>query len=146
MYTREILFVEMWAGQLLCEAFNWVLKHIVKEERPYRKFRAPQYSQRVLRRVAGRLRSRRGALAQRSLAQPPHSTKLTFVCADDMGPGYGFPSSHSQWMGYFAAFLVCHFSFRHRFASTGSSLLDKARSLRLYTGIIGWSVAVAFSR
>ena len=38
VYTRELLFIEMWAGQLLCEAFNWILKHIIKEERPYRKF------------------------------------------------------------------------------------------------------------
>ncbi|KIP02267.1 hypothetical protein PHLGIDRAFT_112248 [Phlebiopsis gigantea 11061_1 CR5-6] len=100
VYTREILFIEMWAGQLLCEASNWVLKHIIKEERPYY----------------------------------------------DMGPGYGFPSSHSQWMGYFAAFLVCHFTLRHRFVTTGFGLLDRARSVILYAGIIGCSAAVAFSR
>ena len=41
-----------------------------------------------------------------------------------MGSGYGFPSSHSQWMGYFGAFLLCHFTFRHRFVSLGSQLLD----------------------
>ena len=63
-----------------------------------------------------------------------------------MGPGYGFPSSHSQWMGYFAAFLVCHFTLRHRFVTTGFGLLDRARNVILYVGIIGWSVAVAFSR
>lgn len=63
-----------------------------------------------------------------------------------MGPGYGFPSSHSQWMGYFAAFLVCHFTLRHRFVTTGFGLLDRARNVILYAGIIGWSVAVAFSR
>lgn len=32
--TRELFFLEMWAGQMLCEAFNWGLKHIIKEERP----------------------------------------------------------------------------------------------------------------
>lgn len=32
--TREIFFIEMWAGQMLCEAFNWVLKHTIKQERP----------------------------------------------------------------------------------------------------------------
>ena len=32
--TRELVIINMWAGQLLCEGFNWVLKHIVKEERP----------------------------------------------------------------------------------------------------------------
>lgn len=34
VWTRELLFFEMWAGQMLCEAFNWVLKHIIKEDRP----------------------------------------------------------------------------------------------------------------
>ena len=24
----------MWAGQVLSEALNWILKHIIKEERP----------------------------------------------------------------------------------------------------------------
>lgn len=49
-------------------------------------------------------------------------------------------------MGYFAAFLICHFGFRHRFVSTGSVFLDRARNVILYSGIIGWSAAVAFSR
>lgn len=34
LWTRDILFLEMWAGQMLCEAFNWILKKIVREERP----------------------------------------------------------------------------------------------------------------
>ncbi|EKM50614.1 uncharacterized protein PHACADRAFT_129960 [Phanerochaete carnosa HHB-10118-sp] len=100
VYTRELLFIEMWAGQLLCEAFNWVLKHVIREERPYK----------------------------------------------HMGPGYGFPSSHSQWMGYFAAFLLCHLMYRHRFVPTGSLLLDNIRNLVVYLGIIAWTAAVAFSR
>ncbi|KAI0769156.1 PAP2 superfamily-domain-containing protein [Irpex lacteus] len=90
----------MWAGQLACEAFNWVLKHIIKEDRP------------------------NGLL----------------------GPGYGFPSSHSQWMGYFATFLICHFAFRHRFITTGSRLLDRARDFLLYAFIVTWAAAVAYSR
>ena len=63
-----------------------------------------------------------------------------------MGDGYGFPSSHSQWMGYFAAFLVCHFTFRHRFLTTGYRLVDLLRDSLLYVFIISWSVSVAFSR
>ena len=63
-----------------------------------------------------------------------------------MGPGYGFPSSHSQWMGYFAAFLLCHLAFRHRFAGTGSRVLDAARTLVICTGIAAWAGAVAYSR
>ncbi|KAI0076869.1 PAP2-domain-containing protein [Panus rudis PR-1116 ss-1] len=90
----------MYAGQLLCEAFNYVLKHIIQEERPNL----------------------------------------------DLGDGYGFPSSHSQWMGYFASFLFCHFTFRHRFVSTGSRILDILRTIVLYWGIATVAGAVAYSR
>ncbi|KAI0820750.1 PAP2-domain-containing protein [Trametes gibbosa] len=100
VWTRELLFFEMWAGQMLCECFNYVLKHIIQEERPNQ----------------------------------------------DLGDGYGFPSSHSQWMGYFASFLILHFSLRHRWSSTGHRSLDFARDAGLYTFIIAWSLSVAFSR
>ena len=66
--------------------------------------------------------------------------------AEELGDGYGFPSSHSQWMGYFASFLVLHFSLRHRFVSTGFRFLDWARDVFLFTFIISWSVATAYSR
>jgi len=32
--TRELTIINMWAGQLLSEVLNLVVKHIVKEERP----------------------------------------------------------------------------------------------------------------
>ncbi|OBZ73586.1 Dolichyldiphosphatase [Grifola frondosa] len=100
VWTRELLFFEMWAGQMLCETFNYILKHIIQEERPHY----------------------------------------------ELGDGFGFPSSHSQWMGYFLSFLVCHFSLRHRFISTGWWFLDLARNVTLYTALAGLSASVAFSR
>ncbi|KAI1791781.1 PAP2-domain-containing protein [Ganoderma leucocontextum] len=100
VWTRELVFLEMWAGQMLCECFNYVLKHTVQEDRPN----------------------------------------------EDLGDGYGFPSSHSQWMGYFASFLVLHFSLRHRFVSTGFRFLDWARDIFLFAFIVLWSGAVAYSR
>ncbi|KAI6041331.1 hypothetical protein EDC04DRAFT_2867323 [Pisolithus marmoratus] len=60
--------------------------------------------------------------------------------------GYGFPSSHSQYMGYFGAFLTCHLYFRHRFASTGNVLLDRSFRLLLYAVITSWVALVAYSR
>ncbi|TFK83869.1 PAP2-domain-containing protein [Polyporus arcularius HHB13444] len=100
VWTRELVFLEMWAGQMLCEASNYVLKHMVREGRPN----------------------------------------------EGLGDGYGFPSSHSQWMGYFASFLLLHFSLRHRWVSTGFAFLDYARDILLFAFIISWSAAVAFSR
>ncbi|OAX39604.1 hypothetical protein K503DRAFT_72546 [Rhizopogon vinicolor AM-OR11-026] len=60
--------------------------------------------------------------------------------------GYGFPSSHSQYMGYFSAFLTCHMYFRHRFASTGSMLLDQFFRAVVYLGLAAWAGIVAYSR
>ncbi|KIK85606.1 hypothetical protein PAXRUDRAFT_35418 [Paxillus rubicundulus Ve08.2h10] len=60
--------------------------------------------------------------------------------------GYGFPSSHSQYMGYFGAFLMCHVYFRHRFASTGCPLLDQLFRCFVYLGLITWVGVVAYSR
>ena len=34
VYTREVTIINMWAGQLLCEFLNWVVKRLVKQERP----------------------------------------------------------------------------------------------------------------
>lgn len=60
--------------------------------------------------------------------------------------GYGFPSSHSQYMGYFGAFLVCHMYFRHQFASTGYPFADQAFRLFVYLTITTWVALVAYSR
>lgn len=38
MQTREITIIFMWAGQLASEALNYVVKHKVKEARPYRAY------------------------------------------------------------------------------------------------------------
>ncbi|KIJ65535.1 hypothetical protein HYDPIDRAFT_88083 [Hydnomerulius pinastri MD-312] len=100
--TRELTIINMWAGQLLSEGLNLVLKHIVKEERP-------------------------------------DDSKLHLN-------GYGFPSSHSQYMGYFGTFLICHMYFRHRFASTGSAFVDQLFRLFVYLGITAWVGIVAYSR
>ncbi|KAF8704507.1 hypothetical protein AX14_013928 [Amanita brunnescens Koide BX004] len=64
---------------------------------------------------------------------------------DAHGNGYGFPSSHSQYMGYFAAFLVCHMYFTHRFPSAGS-VLDALWRFIVYSVLYSWAGAVAYSR
>jgi len=98
--TREALVLEMWAGQFACEGANWLLKHIIKEERPI----------------------------------------------GHVGDGYGFPSSHSQYMGYFATFLICHLYFRHRFEPCGVLFLDRLFRLAVYSLLLLWAGAVCYSR
>ncbi|KAJ6498337.1 PAP2 superfamily-domain-containing protein [Mycena vulgaris] len=60
--------------------------------------------------------------------------------------GYGFPSSHSQYMGYFASFLMLHLYFRHRFATTGYKILDQAWRAVIYLALSAWALVVAYSR
>lgn len=49
-------------------------------------------------------------------------------------------------MGYFGAFLVCHMYFRHRFATCGYPLLDRAFRFMVYLGLVAWVGLVAYSR
>lgn len=97
---RELTVINMWAGQFCCEAFNLVIKRMVKQGRP------------------------------------PGS----------VGNGYGFPSSHSQYMGYFATFLILHLHFRHKFASNGVWIIDQAVRALVYIAIITWAGIVAYTR
>ncbi|KAJ5180190.1 hypothetical protein N7492_003400 [Penicillium capsulatum] len=66
--SREMEVILMFAGQLGCEAVNFALKRIIKEERPKEMF----------------------------------------------GKGYGMPSSHAQFMAYFAVYLTLFLAFRHK--------------------------------
>ncbi|KAI5118761.1 hypothetical protein M0805_004847 [Coniferiporia weirii] len=97
---RDLLVINMWAGQLACEGFNWLLKRLIKQERPI----------------------------------------------ESLGSGYGFPSSHSQYMGYFASFLMMHLFFCHRFASTGYRVLDQLWRGIVYAGLVAWAASVCYSR
>lgn len=73
------------------------------------------------------------------------SRRMSFR-TDSVGTGYGFPSSHSQYMAYFATFLILHLYFRHRFVSTGYYIVDVAWLLLLHLALIGWAGVVAYSR
>ncbi|KAH9995435.1 PAP2-domain-containing protein [Russula compacta] len=97
---RELTVINMWAGQFCCEAFNLVIKRMVKQGRP----------------------------------------------AGSVANGYGFPSSHSQYMGYFATFLILHLHFRHNFAPSGFWIVDKAFRPSVYFALIAWTGIVAYSR
>ncbi|KAI1138836.1 PAP2-domain-containing protein [Hypoxylon sp. FL0543] len=71
--TREIEIALLFAGQLACEAINFALKRLIKEERPRRM----------------------------------------------NGKGYGMPSSHAQFVAYFAVSLALFLLLRHQPPSPG---------------------------
>ena len=112
----------MWAGQLACEAFNWVLKRLIKQERPAGEFPSPSDSSKS------------------------DSAFVSNAVPDSLGNGYGFPSSHSQYMAYFSSFLIMHLFFRHRFVSCGYKLLDALWKLVVYLGLVAWASVVCYSR
>lgn len=57
--TRELVYLEMWAGQMACEGLNWMLKELIQEERPNREFIPPD---RILQVLLGIGQCRRGEL------------------------------------------------------------------------------------
>jgi dolichyldiphosphatase len=116
--TRELVIIDMWAGQFLCEALNWALKRLIKQDRPDGVLFIATYC----------------------------FDRVVHIRILDSLSGYGFPSSHSQYMGYFASFLLCHLYFRHRFASSGLPIFDKLLRLSVYLGVTAWAGAVAYSR
>jgi len=65
-----------------------------------------------------------------------------------LGDGYGFPSLHSQAMGYFAMFMFLHLNLRHSFTSYGSKLVivDHIQRFALFLFLWAWAGAVCYSR
>ncbi|KAK6833945.1 hypothetical protein PG987_008639 [Apiospora arundinis] len=102
--TREAEVALMFAGQLLCEALNFALKRLIKEERPRRM----------------------------------------------NGKGYGMPSSHAQFVAYFAVSLALFLVVRHRPAAPGKRRNHTPMSLleRIVWSLcgLGMAAAVAWSR
>ncbi|PYH92976.1 PAP2-domain-containing protein [Aspergillus ellipticus CBS 707.79] len=99
--SREAEVILMFAGQMGCEALNFVLKRIIKEERPKQM----------------------------------------------LGKGYGMPSSHAQFMAYFAIYAGLFLVFRHSpvLAHSGAAFHLLARVLLALILSLG-AGAVAVSR
>jgi dolichyldiphosphatase len=73
----------MFAGQMACEALNWVLKRYIKEERP------------------------------RGRTSPFCVKMETDDSSEMHGKGYGMPSSHAQFVSFFSVTLTLFLLFRH---------------------------------
>ncbi|PNS14435.1 hypothetical protein CAC42_3721 [Sphaceloma murrayae] len=102
--TREVEVLLLFAGQMGCEAVNWILKRIIKEERPWRM----------------------------------------------NGKGYGMPSSHAQFVAFWAVSLTLFLLVRHNphvsNASTTHIPTKLWERLLLSLAIVGGAAAVAQSR
>ena len=111
---RELVFLEMWAGGRARASTTSSSTYTARSS--------------PLVRLASRASARSEHRLLRCFRAPAGPAKL-----DD---GYGFPSSHSQWMGNFASFLALHFAPHHRFVSTSFRLLDVGHDVFLYTFIV----------
>jgi len=109
----------MWIGQLGCEAFNWILKKAIKQERPTSTLFPVPYTALI---------------------------DLPSPALHGVGGGYGFPSSHAQFMGFFASFMLLHLYFRHRFVSCGIPLLDFIWSAFVRLAVVALALIVCYSR
>jgi len=99
---REIEVVLMFAGQLLCELANFILKRAIREARP------PGIS-----------------------LGPPFffCGWLTFRAIEILGEGYGMPSSHAQFMAFFAVYVTLYLihRFPHFKPKRGSLTVERPR-------------------
>jgi dolichyldiphosphatase len=102
--TREMEILLMFAGQMGCEALNWVLKRFIREDRP----------------------------------------------AQMLGKGYGMPSSHAQFVAFFAVYLGLWVVVRHDPWKNTESKTHVPTPMWQRVGLallaIGGAVAVAQSR
>jgi len=76
----------MFAGQMGCEALNFALKRIIREERPKRRWAVVTLGMHMLTKVGN---------------------------PEMFGKGYGMPSSHAQFVAFFAIYLSLFLLLRH---------------------------------
>lgn len=94
--TREVEILLMFAGQMGCEALNWIMKRIIQEERPTGTYAICPFAAIVAR-------------AKRLIISP-----LPMGFPEMHGKGYGMPSSHAQYVAFFSTFLTLFLLLRHQ--------------------------------
>lgn len=94
--TRELEILLMFAGQLACEALNWLLKRCIREERPSRRLHSIP------------------SMAAGYETQGGCARLIRFTaCIEMHGKGYGMPSSHAQFAAFFSTYLALFLLVRH---------------------------------
>ncbi|KAF9363504.1 Dolichyldiphosphatase 1 [Mortierella sp. NVP85] len=123
--TRDLSIILMLAGQFLNECVNYVLKRVIKQERPTTgtKINNPIHHCLISWIVLG---------AVTDLALSISVGRLDL----GLGEGYGMPSSHSQFMAYFATYMIL--------LMHGSSGSISPHLISL--GVAFWSILVIYSR
>ncbi|EPE02982.1 dolichyl pyrophosphate phosphatase [Ophiostoma piceae UAMH 11346] len=113
--TREAEVILAFAGQLGCEAVNFVLKRIIKEERPQHHYRGN-----LLASLFGGLSDDKpsgeaaAAAAGAATAGLEANTAMVNGHRLPFRRGYGMPSSHAQFAGYWALTIALFLLVRYQ--------------------------------
>ncbi|EAS27578.2 PAP2 domain-containing protein [Coccidioides immitis RS] len=131
--SREVEVLFMFAGQILCEALNFGLKRVIRQERPQRTL--PQ-----------NLSLLRFLSIWKFISAPAKRQPSLEV----YGKGYGMPSSHSQFVAFFAFSVALFLLVRHKPTSSSTLPNDSPSTLteRVILSLLAFSgaAAVASSR
>lgn len=123
--TREIEVAIMFAGQMACEALNWILKRTIRENRP---------TCTLLSDPCGRANGQ------------TNGDMMTVM----HGKGYGMPSSHAQFVAFFSTYLTLFLLLRHDshhpFPSSTHTPTPYWQRLALSVFSLAGALAVAQSR
>jgi len=119
----------MFVGQLGCEVLNFLLKRLIKEERPKRMLPPARHIRRTL-----------------SGLQPIPSAENLHL--EMLGKGYGMPSSHAQFTAFFSLSLTLFLLLRHRPLPASSSHTPFTILQRAFLSVVALlsAVIVAWSR
>jgi dolichyldiphosphatase len=122
--------VLMFAGQLACEGLNFALKRIIKEERP-RGESGPVWN----------------ISYNQTLVGYGRHIDPDIVSLEMFGKGYGMPSSHAQFMTFFAVYLSLFLLLRHTPSyASAYPYCDFILRGALTVGLCAGAVAVSASR
>lgn len=120
--TRDLTVILMLAGQLLNECVNFVLKRLVKQARPTGKaimdtrIRFGEEGETERQEIITVALNGKGREILHMIDLADHSSTHKFThlstyhgmmnLIEYLGDGYGMPSSHSQFMAYFATYMI----------------------------------------
>lgn len=126
--TREAEICLAFAGQLACEAVNFALKRIIKEERPQHQYHASMLASLLggffdNKDDAGNGGAVQGAGEAGAIATGSSATGgLNGIQRLPIRGGYGMPSSHAQFAGFWALtitlFLLVRYESKKKSATT----------------------------
>ncbi|CAK7205431.1 hypothetical protein SEUCBS139899_008202 [Sporothrix eucalyptigena] len=127
--TREAEVFLAFAGQLACEAVNFALKRIIKEERPQHHYHAS-----MLAHLLGGLYENKeegsgeaGAIVDGAGANA--EGVLDGIQRLPIRGGYGMPSSHAQFAGFWALTVALFLLVRYESKKTRSSMAKAGAAL-----------------